>query len=510
MSMFWVLWGIQLVLILFFFKYKSDPPSSAPRYLSGSSVVFSSIAFRLLYLFALIGSGYHFLIMDDPCRWVMAEGWARDPYLITWDGVWLGGTFYVHGLAMKIIGDPLFASKIVSGLFHVILFMAVFVFAKSLKIKPGIAAAATLLVAPYWIHLLIGTGTLTEIPQTTFLLLGVGLLIFALRDDAPRLEMLTLSALSFVLSSAFHTVAWIYLICILVTLLIVLLRRRDLMSFGQWLIFSFASSAYCFFWFFGCWIKFGHPLAFVIQQTQLNQAYLPEQVSKIGLLATYPASLWDLIAPVFPLTLVGVLLALKQSRASRAVVLGALGTVLVFCATTLFVQTSVTPFRAMVPLATLLLVFAAIPFDFDALRLSRNPAPSAFKRLYAGAICLFALTWVLINHHYVFERRHMVEDRRPAAHALGEWLRQSDLGQRYDLSKPILFYVPAGGYVNETIVAQYLSGLGYSIVRTESLDSAVHHNQMILTPEVLTEARFSLATWIGDFHVYRVDLWQKP
>src|SRR5512132_128160 len=58
-------------------------------------------AWRLVYQFVLASSGFWYFVADDPCRWLLAYGWSREPFLITWDGIWQGATFYLHGLAMR-------------------------------------------------------------------------------------------------------------------------------------------------------------------------------------------------------------------------------------------------------------------------------------------------------------------------------------------------------------------------------------------------------------------------
>ena len=55
----------------------------------------------------LLSTGFITIWHDDVIRWLMALGWQSHPWFAPRDHVWLGMSFYIYGLSMKIIPDPL-------------------------------------------------------------------------------------------------------------------------------------------------------------------------------------------------------------------------------------------------------------------------------------------------------------------------------------------------------------------------------------------------------------------
>src|SRR5262249_43394768 len=141
-------------------------------------------------------------------------------YLITWDGIWQGGTFYLHGAAMRVISDPLVATKFVAVGVNLITLLGMFLFSKGIYRDSRLASLVVLFAAPWWPHIWLGTGTMPEMPTTGFLLIGSGLFLSGIYAGR-RLQLLAWggSALSYACATTFHMVAWMMLGPILIVLL---------------------------------------------------------------------------------------------------------------------------------------------------------------------------------------------------------------------------------------------------------------------------------------------------
>ena len=208
-----VLWILQAFLLLL--ALRKSRGIAQDRTVSASACALAiALAWnwRLIYEFALAAGGYWYFVADDPSRWWQSVSWSHDPYFISWDGVWQGGTFYLHGAAMRLVRDPLIASKLVSGFYSVLPLLGLFILTQGLYRNRKFSIAVVLFAAPLWVHLLLGTGALAEMPVVGFMLGGVGLLLLSLDQLAPRRTRLELgAALAFAAATTFHMVAWMML-----------------------------------------------------------------------------------------------------------------------------------------------------------------------------------------------------------------------------------------------------------------------------------------------------------
>src|SRR4030095_7658699 len=223
-------------------------PGKETTYLVSALVISLAWCWRLAYQFVLEGSGFWYYVADDPCRWLLAWSWAEHPYLLTWDGVWQGATFYLHGLAMRLGPDPLTASKFVSAVYPLIGFLGLFVFALGLYRDRVLATASVAVAAPWWHHILLGTGAMSELRVLGFVLGGTGLFFIALRSAEPRRRvLLLLSALSFAVGTAFHVIAWMWLTVFLLVAFGYAISKEGRTRFGpgSWVAFAIVATSYC-------------------------------------------------------------------------------------------------------------------------------------------------------------------------------------------------------------------------------------------------------------------------
>ena len=214
-----------IIALLWFSIRRHDPePAAVPGRVSWPQcalAVCGAWAWRVACLFLLVSLGFHYSIPDDASRFYLSWGWYKQPYLITWDGIWQGGTFYVNGLAMHLIHDPLAAVRCVAMLFNLLALVGVFLFAEGIYRDHRRSMLTVLFAGPWWIGVLLGTGTMPETPLIACLLSGAGLFLIGL-TAAPRFRLMAwwAAALCLAAATSFHMVAWMVLGPILVVLLV--------------------------------------------------------------------------------------------------------------------------------------------------------------------------------------------------------------------------------------------------------------------------------------------------
>jgi len=260
-------WGLQILLIALVSRRAGGPIRLPEPGISFCLLVLClGWVFRLAYLFALASDGFLYWIGDGPFRWLISWSWLNSPSkeLIT-RGTWMPGTTLLHGAAMWLIPNPLYASKLVSASYSVMSLAGVFVFAQGLFRNRVISLACVVFLAPFWIDILLSAGTMTEMPTVGAMLGGAGCLLYGLRLPVGRKRTLILlcAAGSFAIATMFHMVAWIELTGILLFVLPVFLRLNHgslRTRFQSWVLFCAASVSWCFTWAIYQWVSTGSPL----------------------------------------------------------------------------------------------------------------------------------------------------------------------------------------------------------------------------------------------------------
>lgn len=384
---------------------------------------------RLMAVFLLASIGFTYLATDDPCRWGMAWGWVQNPYAITHDGVWQTWDFALHGLPMMVLNDPLIASKLMAALFCLAPLAAMWVFTQGVFADRRLACAATLATAPLWLHVLLSTGAMAEMPTVTFFMAGVGLLTAALRRAPSRRRRAYLigSALAFIAATSFHTTAWLQLVVVLGGLLVFAMSwRGQRVQFGPkaWFLFAMASSLFCLAWLVGCWFKFGNALhTFEIYSTLLARDF-GEHSMQTALL-TYPRCIALTLKSVLPLLGFGVLWSLFAKGAGGAMRRAALGAIAI--GLLIMMATSATGHAAMQARSTILLATMLVPFMLAPFFPRPEPGTvqptrplnkvqrCVFAALALAAVCLFITT----NYQNLISNQRMTEPLKADNIALG-------------------------------------------------------------------------------------------
>lgn len=513
-----VLWILQILVLLLAWRGPNTASSQEPSKIGLLLALTGSWAWRLAYAFVLSSSGFWYFVADDTARWQLSYLWARHPYLITWDGVWQGATFYIHGLAMQLVPDPLVASKLVTSVLVGLPLVGLLVFTQALWRDRLLSIAAVVVAAPWWLHILLGTGALAELPTTGLILAGAGLLFKALARPGPaHPALLFASATCFSAATAFHIVAWMILLSILGGLLLYALgpgRREGSFSLRVWVWFSGVSLSYVAVWVLGCWVKFHDPLYFVRHYAQLNlisSGVLPLRERFLAYPWAIAYSLW----PVAPALIIGLFLALSESspaaRRHRAALGIAAGGFVIMVASALRGNPGGHPFRSTLPFATFLLPFALVPYC----RAARNASWSHWKRAeprrVAGAIALVLLsgTWILDNQQKLFTRQRLANDLDADAIALGAWLRLEMI--RPQSLRPVPDGLPIRLWHSQpdqfrSLAIVYASGNPGWIEQwhapaTPGIDS-LRPGQYLITDQPVADPRIEKVTAIGRYAVY--------
>lgn len=528
------LWSVQILLILAVLLFKNKSPLHEKKSLSISTCLLAIVlawCWRLVYQFVLASGGFPFFFLDDPSRWRMAYQWSRVPYLITWDGLWLGMTSYLHGSAMRFIDDPIMASKFISAVYNLLPSVGLFVFTQTLFRDRLFSCIVVLFSAPFWLEILLSSGTMTEPPVIGLMLLGSGLLLEGLQAAQPRRRrmILTAAALSYLLASSFHYMVWLHLAAILSALLVYALWTRGKQfhfTWKSWLVFSLVSVSYCIIWVLGCWSIFGDPLYFIKHQSSLNLAILSHTAPPVrSLMLEYPEALLYTVRSFLPLALVGLFMSMRkealEKRKVNAVLVVAGLILLILISTSVKGGTNASPYRTVIVLAALLVPISLMPVYrglvqvFAQGQFRQNSMRG--KQLLAGClIFLFAGLWVMDNHQKIMQGRGkrlgLTGELSPDAIALGTWLRHEIRTPQYlspeNLKYPIVFWFSESAQLGDKITLHYLSGFpGQLDLRlgkhTPDLDQ-LNPGQILITDRPLESRQLVFLRQMGRYSLYQV------
>jgi hypothetical protein len=517
----WILWGLEVLAVAIAWRAKKRPLPAETGPWTGERCAIAILmawSWRLVSVFVLASIGFWYLVPDDVARWLLSWGWAVSPYLVTWDGVWQGGTFFVHGAAMSILHDPLVASKFVSALYNLLPLAGTFVLTQGLYRNARLSSLAVVAVAPWWLHILLGTGTMTEMPVTGLMLAGVGLLLLVFDEkirERNAVGAMIASALCFAAATSFHMVAWMMLVSFLVAFARPLLATRNSVVRRRLPLFLALSFSYCVAWGFACWIKFGNPFS--------SFAAYGAAFVNIGLrlppavrIRAYPlAFLYDawLILPALAAGVISAWVNRNETgRRERTVVIGVAATLAVMTGSAIVGNTTALPARSTVPIVAALfpIALATVAGAWPIGWVPRQ-APKT-EKLRVVAVLVLAVAWLAVNHARTFQRVRSQQTLEPDAVAMGAWLREA-LGQpdgdgRFPRGDAVHVWVaPSAAYPDYSIV--YLFG---SPARTrnhmaaeteEGVLSSVGPGEWLVTDQPVTPSALQMVGTIGKYQLYR-------
>jgi hypothetical protein len=454
-------WILQVALIASVATGRARLRLPEPTLAACIIVLLAAWLFRLAELFALASTGLDYWIGDDALRWARAARWWSDPYLVRLDQDWLAGGYILHSLAMEIAGDPLVGSKLLAALLAVLPLAGLFVFAQAVFGRRAVSCACVVVAAPWWIHVLLSSGTMTGMPTTGLMLGGSGLLVFAVREagSSRRRWLVAGAALLFAAATALHFASWLQLAAVIACLGVHAVTRppdRRRAALREWVGFSVLSTPVCVVFLLTAWVATGRPFGLfegLAAQTTYKLGGAGASWLEIG--ALYPHALVYSIRAFLPLLAWGLVwpFLTRSDTALRARwVLACLGApLLVLIATALAASgTNLTPFRTVTGLATALVPFAVAPL----LGGVRDAAPGSLRsdRLGAALAILVVAGLVVVNHQRIWLeaptptstelRLDEPANLRGDAAALGAWLRREDAAptvlHRAELERPIL------------------------------------------------------------------------
>lgn len=475
-------------------------------------------AWRLAYEFVLSSIGYRYIVADDADRFLLSWAWYQQPYLVTWDGIWQGGTFYFNGAAMRLLHDPLAASRFVAVAFNLLALFGLLLFTEGVFRDRRLSILTVLFAAPWWVQVFLGSGTLPEMAVIAFLLGGVGIFLLG-ASAAPRRRLAAwwASAVCFAIATSFHMEAWMMLSAILLALLVYAWLSgpgEGAFRLTTWTWFSAVSISYCVAWLIGCWVKFGSPFEPMLRYKRylLRDSGITRMSVRI---LTYPRELVHLLAALLPLVIFGILWSFFRrgeaiSRARTVLTTMTLG-LLVLVASAASANPGGLPYRAVTPLAAALLPFALAPL------VTLLPSPRSgsvgWTRMQAGstaAVALIAICWTWYNHDRVLNFPRQVQDVDPDAAATGTWLRS-------EIEFPGLLHLGPGSppirlwpsdYM-KALTILYTCGLMNQMQWRQDATSpgieSMRDGQYLLTDRNVDDPRLKLRTQIAKFSLYQLE-----
>jgi hypothetical protein len=504
-----------LVVLLLITARRRDPkPASSPGHVPWPQcalAVCGAWAWRLACLFLLASLGFHYSIPDDASRFYLSWGWYKQPYLITWDGIWQGGTFYADGLAMHLIHDPLAAIRCVAVLFNLLALLGVFLFAEGIYRDRRHSILTVLFAAPWWIGVLLGAGAMPENPLVGCLLGGAGLFLMGL-SAAPRSRWLAwwAAALCFAAATSFHMVAWMALGPILAVLLVyawIQQRRGGVFRLTTWLWFAAVSVSYCAVWLIGCWVKFGSP--FDAMQRNARSLIRDSGITLLSArFSAYPRALLHNLWLILPLVLFGVVWGSVRNSSER----GRVRIVLITLAMGLgvLIASAVTanpdghPYTTVTVFSMALLPIALSP-------LIHLLSWGHTRRQRTGAVALVALAgvlWAWQNQALAVRSLRGAGGPETDAIAVGTWLRA-------EMMTPHLLDLGAGAYPVRVWTDSHLKDLAvlYACGLLDRLEQwepdtnpidSMQQGQYLVTDRDIPATRLTLRFKVARFNVYQL------
>lgn len=463
-------WGLQLALIA-----RVAAPGAGRIALPRMALAVGLLAvtagwiWRLAYAFVLASGGFRFWVGDDAVRWLRAWQWSQHPFLTLPGDPWLPGPYALLGSAMAAIGDPMAATRLLASLACALPLLGVLMLSLALCRSVALGVCAVALLTPHWLHILLGTGAMTELPVTGLVLIGLSLQIQALRDPSPRNARAWLGAACFALATSLHLVAWFLVAVAQAGLLIAALRagegppQRRLL---RWAGPALLSGAFCLFWLGALWAATGSPFSQLEEARETHIFRYGRRGDWLGNSRIYPAALLYSVWSMAPLAIYGLARALLPRNpggaATRGVGLGVLAVLLLMMASSAS-GTNVTPFRSVVPLAAALVPLAVAAIFVE--KPTQAPAPQAVGPRWRAAWPLALAALVLASfadtqHRKVFASQRLVDVAwtNPRVvlpegldlsdtFALGSWMRREFMGygslSEANLSQPIRLFVAA-------------------------------------------------------------------
>lgn len=415
---------------------REEPLNSQGRDISlmaGLAALFAAALARMSIMHVLTRHGFDFLCADESCRMAMAWGWKNSPYAFTYDGVWLTGDFCYYGLLMKLIGNASLALQVGVALGHLLTVAGAYFLAWTLAGRHWIGAVGAWLVAFMFTFLWIGTGPLVEGPMTASFMIGLALAWRTLQapggPPARRWLLAAGAGFFFFAVTTLHYAGWMALAVALPLLAWAAWQRRGELGWrilGPGALILAGSALFPLLWCYWSWRRLGSPLAFLANQTAVNQSY-------------HIYTLWGMKSPVGAylrcfLAQSGMLLPLAAAAlAWRERGLGPRRLLLAFIPLLLGLMTlstvkggvSAGVFRNSAILTASMAILAALSLQpLEKLFVPGRPR-GWLKPLLGGAAGLLALAWMAFNT--AMGDRYEASAFGQQYHttvALGAWLQQ--------------------------------------------------------------------------------------
>ncbi len=263
----------------------------------------------ILALFAFIqlklySNGYVFFSADDACRLVIAQKWARDPFLLTYDTIWLPGQFWLLGGAMYLVSDTLLIGKLLTLSFGIALIVVLIRLATQLygKLSGFLTGLILVLWAPFeWLS----GAPMAEI--YTFLGMATSIYYAMKFYQEPSIGAGLGMVCAATFAATFRYEVWLYCLCLIPFGFLVWLKRNHTGFNRLWWMWFLPMAFPCLYFLLNWWIT-GNPKHFL----EATQAVAPENWGTYSGRLTYLQNLFEgNFILLFPLILGIILVDLR-------------------------------------------------------------------------------------------------------------------------------------------------------------------------------------------------------
>jgi len=404
-----------LVFLLFTIVHKSkqkqgfsktgttDLPEGAPW-----APLFAIFTFKMIMIVLLLSTGFTAMWSDDPTRWLIALDWSQRPWFAMQEHVWLSMSFYVYGIAIKVIPDPLIATRFVNLLVSMASIYAMYLFGSRLFKNKNIGLAAAFIFATIPMHTWLSVMTMSDVFYLMFMGSSLGLFLdyinrFSKGNPERARKSALLMGFSVMGLTATRYEGWILAFCIALAFWIHWFAAKPYKKGleGKLLFHvTLLMAVYPVLWMLSSWIDLGSPLGFFRNQARYNElGNAPfKSNAPIDKIMRYPRELYSNFGYLLPFSVLGFIMAFYHARKRALLGFGA-GIALVYI---ILMEVSVLVGGTSMALSRCVqyFIFLLIPFTLYpvfVLLESEKPKNRNLKIVFLSALSLPLVLYVLGN-----------------------------------------------------------------------------------------------------------------
>jgi hypothetical protein len=229
-------------------------------------IVLSLCLLKTLLAVLVLSCGFRMIIQDEPIRWQITNWWVASPFFAPGDHIWLGGYFYLYGIATMVLGNSYAVAKMLPLCFSLGSILGIYALCQVLYGNRLLSFCATFLYTVGSVHTWASISAMPEIFVIFFQTWGMFFLIKGIRSK--RLWMLALGCLGVAFTTSFRYEMWFLALAVDVLLVVLVIRRS--ITFGALLLLVLLTNFYVWAWMLTAWIWHGDPLLFLHAAKEIN------------------------------------------------------------------------------------------------------------------------------------------------------------------------------------------------------------------------------------------------